>query len=92
MADMSSAQELAPPAPSSCSHCGGPCALRDITISLQSARAPVTLVRNVPADVCQSCGEVHFSVATSLLLIATLQRTDPPEELAVVPIYDLRKQ
>ncbi|HZO91397.1 MAG TPA: hypothetical protein VFB38_23945 [Chthonomonadaceae bacterium] len=72
-----------------CQHCGGECQPQLITLTLRRSQFSYALVRNVPADVCQNCGEMLFTMPTAGQLIAALQAGRTPDELALIPIYDL---
>ena len=71
-----------------CSVCGGNCVQQQITLTLRRSSTGMTQIRNVPADVCQSCGEQQFSIATAGQLIMALQQQSAPAEIAIMPIYD----
>ena len=71
-----------------CPHCGGDCAPQSITLPLRRSQYGFALMRNVPADVCQNCGEAQFSLLTSRHLMAALSANRTPDEVAVIPIYD----
>ena len=71
-----------------CPVCGGECAAQQITLTLRRSQTGLTQIRNVPADVCQHCGEPQFSVATAGQLIMALQQQSAPSEIAIMPIYD----
>ncbi|MCS6775759.1 MAG: YgiT-type zinc finger protein [Chloroherpetonaceae bacterium] len=72
-----------------CPLCGGECAPQRITLTLRRAQFGFAVVRNVPADVCQRCGEAQFSLITTRQLMAALNSDRTPDEIALIPIYDL---
>lgn len=72
-----------------CPHCGGVCEPQVISLTLRRSQFSFAVVRNVPADVCQNCGESQFSIAITQRLIAVLQAGRTPDEVALIPIYDL---
>jgi YgiT-type zinc finger domain-containing protein len=74
--------------PSCCPHCGGACESNRITITLRRTSNEFAMLRNVPAEICQLCGETQFSIPTSLRMIASLQPARPPDDVMVVPVYD----
>ncbi len=47
------------------------------------------VVRNIPAEVCQVCGEPQFSVPTAGHLVAAIQPGLEPTGHVLVPMYDL---
>ncbi len=71
--------------------CGGHCAQIVMTITLPGRNAPAALVRNVPAEVCQNCGETQFSIPVTVRLMSLLQGSQQPEDVAIVPVYNLAK-
>ena len=76
------------PTPILCQHCGGECEPQHITITLRRSQYSFAVVRNVPADVCQTCGESQFSIPTAGQLMNALQTNRTPDEIALIPIYD----
>jgi YgiT-type zinc finger domain-containing protein len=76
--------------PTCCPRCGGACEPNWITITLRRTSSEFAILRNVPAEICQLCGETQFSMPTSLRMLASLQTTRPPDDVAVVPVYDFR--
>ena len=74
--------------PPRCQHCGGECEPQRITITLRRSQCAFAVVRNVPADVCQNCGESQFTVPTTGQLMTALQTNRTPDDIALIPIYD----
>jgi YgiT-type zinc finger domain-containing protein len=74
-----------------CAVCGEACEEKMITVALPRVASGIALFRNVPAEVCRRCGETQFSLRTTGRLIALTRSDAPPEEVAVVPIYDLER-
>jgi YgiT-type zinc finger domain-containing protein len=72
-----------------CKFCGGECESQLITLTLRRSKYSFAVIRNVPADVCQNCGESLFSVSTAGKLLSTLQTGRKPDEVALIPIFDL---
>jgi hypothetical protein len=70
-----------------CPHCGGGCAPQQITLTLRCSQFGFAVLRNVPADVCQMCGEAQFSIVTTSQLMTVLQQR-MPDDLALIPIFD----
>ncbi len=71
-----------------CSACGGLCEAHHITLTLRRAANTFVLVRNVPADVCQDCGDSQFTLPVASQLISALRMDHAPADVAFVPIYD----
>ncbi len=74
-----------------CAGCGEPCEEKIITIALPRTGTGIAVFRNVPAEVCPRCGEPRFSLETTGRLMAVVRGSDPPDEVAEVPIYDLNR-
>lgn len=74
-----------------CAACGETCEERTITMALPASGTGLALIRNVPAEVCLGCGEMQFSLKTTGRLMAVVRSRKPPDEVAVVPIYDLER-
>lgn len=75
-------------APSPCQHCGGECEAQFITLTLRCSQYTFAVVRNVPADVCQICGESQFTMLTTGRLLSLVQPDRKPDEVVLIPIYD----
>jgi YgiT-type zinc finger domain-containing protein len=71
-----------------CPYCHGRCEAQIITLTLRRSPARFAVIRNVPADVCQVCGESQFTLPTTLRLLTALQEESTPVEVALTPIYD----
>ena len=74
-------------APARCT-CGGVCEAQRTALTLRRGVNTFVLIRDVPADVCQECGEMYFSLWTAKQLVTALQPQHAPDSLAVMPIYD----
>ena len=74
--------------PAICPQCGGECAAQSITLTLRCTHSNFAVVRNVPAEVCQICGESQFTMRTTGQLLAMMQANQPPAEVILIPIYD----
>src|SRR5689334_584254 len=72
-----------------CAVCGELCESKGITLALPRAASGLAVFRNVPAEVCPHCGETRFSLRTTGRLMAVVRECTPPDEVAMVPIYDL---
>ncbi|HLK58496.1 MAG TPA: YgiT-type zinc finger protein [Chthonomonadaceae bacterium] len=72
-----------------CLHCGSECTPQMISMMLRRSQIGFVLLQNVPADVCQTCGEPQFSIATTGQVMAVLNTERSPDDMAVVPIYNL---
>lgn len=79
------------PMPSRCAVCGEIVEEKHITLALPSSASGYALFRNVPAEVCPGCGETRFSLHTTGRVMAVIQEKQTPDDLVVVPIYDLEQ-
>ena len=73
---------------SCCPRCSGVCEAKRVTITLRRASSEFAILRSVPSDVCQVCGETQFSITTSLKMLAALHTTRPPDDVVLVPVYE----
>ncbi len=71
-----------------CTKCNGECEQSNITLTLRRTSSEFAIFRNVPAEICQICGETQFSMPTTLNLITSLQAKNAPDDVAIVPVYD----
>ena len=74
-----------------CAACGEHCEEKSISLALPRSASGLAVVRNVPAEVCPGCGETRFSLSTTGRLMSLFQNGEPPDDVAVVPIYDLAR-
>ncbi len=71
-----------------CQVCGGVCERQLITFTLRKSQVGFAVVRNVPAEVCQNCGESVFTLKTTGQLMSAIHSDRTPDEVALIPIYD----
>lgn len=72
-----------------CYFCGGEL-VAQMTTFVHEAHGEVKIVRNVPAYVCQQCGEREYTQETTHQLLMFLQQSPRPVEILQVPAYDLK--
>ncbi len=73
-----------------CDRCGG--GLRSGTTTLEIWRGEeLVVVRDVPADVCEQCGEAYISPEVSDELDVLLSEPGPPERILSVPAYSAKR-
>src|SRR5258707_6739106 len=71
-----------------CPCCGGECTQQSITLPLRRSPHTYVIMRNVPAEVCQTCGETQFSMPTTMRMMATMHTDRKPDDFIITPIYD----
>ena len=71
-----------------CYFCGGELAAQ-MTTFVHEAQGEVQIVRNVPAYVCQQCGEKEYTQETTHQILLFLQHPPRPAAVLQVPAYDL---
>ena len=71
-----------------CPQCGGECEPQRVTLPLKRSLYGFVLIRNVPAEVCQRCGEAQFSLPMTNQMMNALHSGRTPDEIALIPIYD----
>ena len=73
---------------STCYFCGGE--LREeLTTFIYEEHGQVWIARNVPAFVCQQCGEKEYSPDVTHRLFELVKKKLTPVETISVPVYDL---
>jgi YgiT-type zinc finger domain-containing protein len=72
-----------------CYFCGGEL-VAQMTTFVHEAHGEVQVIRNVPAYVCQQCGEREYTQETTHQLLTFLQQPPQPVEILQVPAYDLK--
>lgn len=76
--------------PEVCQMCGGRVTEKLITISLPDRDGDgIRLIHNVPAGVCEQCGEYYLTVETSRAIDALL--VEPPTREEAVPAWEFAK-
>lgn len=71
-----------------CPQCGGECEAQRVTMPLKRSPFGFVVIRNVPAEVCQRCGEAQFSLPMTNQVMTALHSGRNPDEIALIPIYD----
>jgi len=73
----------------SCYYCGGALKEELTTFVYQGEAGQVYLVKNVPALVCQKCGEKEYSQEVTHRVVTLLRQSPLSYEVVHVPVYDL---
>ena len=76
------------PAPNHCTQCGGSLEPRTITHQ-QPWGAELYEFENVPALVCQQCGEVWLEAQTGQLMETIIRQQTKPKRYHQVPVFSL---
>lgn len=71
-----------------CTYCGGNCHPTRINFTVTRSANSFALIRDVPAEVCQDCGEPQFALTVAQRISSTVNREQAPDDIAIVPIYD----
>jgi YgiT-type zinc finger domain-containing protein len=71
-----------------CDICGGTRAPSLITYTIYYDNKPV-VIENVPAEVCQQCGEQYFAPETVEKLQKIVWSKKKPKRMVETPVYDL---
>ena len=71
-----------------CRLCRGRLENRNVTFA-QPSDGRVTIVRNVPAEVCRQCGESLFSAKTAKRIQELVRSDSPPKHMELVQVHDM---
>lgn len=71
-----------------CHFCGGKLSER-MTTFLYEDDGQVWIIRNVPAFVCEQCGEKEYTQETTHRVLTFLKHPSRPADILHVPTYDL---
>ncbi|MCZ7383665.1 MAG: type II toxin-antitoxin system MqsA family antitoxin [Candidatus Methanoperedens sp.] len=73
-----------------CQFCGG--ALKKQTVNLDLwKKEKLYVIKNVPAKVCEQCGEKYFSSKIYGIIDKLLKEKSKPDDTMVVPVLSLKK-
>jgi len=73
-----------------CQFCGGNVIKKIINLDLWR-REELYIFKNVPAKVCEQCGEKYFSSKIYGIIDRLLKENSIPDETMVVPVLSLKK-
>ncbi len=74
----------------SCPLCGGKLAQKKVTHP-QEHEGQIIILENVPAEVCEQCGEVLLRPEAADRVQKLVWSQPPPKRTAHVPVYDLEE-
>jgi YgiT-type zinc finger domain-containing protein len=73
-----------------CHFCGGTVTEKKITVDYRWGDTMVTVIKNVPAGVCQNCGEQYFKATIVKAMERVVRSKRKPKEILKVPVRELR--
>ena len=72
-----------------CHFCGGEVVEKRITVDYRWGEELIALIKNVPAGVCQICGEQYFKAEIVKEMEKLAHSTESPKKLIEVPLREL---
>ena len=73
-----------------CHFCGGAVSEKKITVDYRWGETMVTVIKNVPAGVCQVCGEQYFKAPIVKAMERVARSKKKPKQVLRVPVRKLR--
>lgn len=73
-----------------CHFCGGEVVEQRVTVDYRWGEALLVVIRNVPAGVCQVCGEQYLKAEVVKEMERVAHAQEEPEELLQIPVRELR--
>jgi YgiT-type zinc finger domain-containing protein len=73
-----------------CHFCGGQVSEQKVTIDYRWGEELITVIKNVPAGVCEVCGEKYFKAAVVKAMEKTARSRSKPKEVLQVPVRELK--
>lgn len=73
-----------------CHFCGGKVSEREITVDYRWGEKLVTVIKNVPAGVCEVCGEEYFKSEIVKAMERVARSKKKPTEMLKVPVRELK--
>ncbi len=72
-----------------CHFCGGEVSEKRITVDYRWGEELIAMVKNVPAGVCQVCGEQYFKAEIVKEMERVVQSEEKPIKIIEVPLREL---
>ena len=72
-----------------CHFCGGTVSEQKVTVDYRWGEELVTVIKNVPAGVCEICGKQYFKAKVVKAMEHTAQSQSEPKEVLQVPVREL---
>jgi YgiT-type zinc finger domain-containing protein len=73
-----------------CHFCGGKVSEKKITVDYRWGAELVTIIKNVPAGVCEVCGEEYFKGPVVKAMEQLARSKTKPKELLTIPVRELK--
>lgn len=73
-----------------CRLCGGKVSEQKITVDYRWGEDLVTVIKNVPAGVCEACGEQYFKAEIVKAMERAAGSKKKPKEVLKVPVRELK--
>ena len=73
-----------------CHFCDGNVVEKKITVDYRWGEELVTVIRNVPAGVCQVCGEQYFKAPIVKAMERVARSKKKPKEVLRVPVREIK--
>jgi len=75
---------------SQCHFCGGQVSEQKVTVDYRWGEELITVIKNVPAGVCEVCGEKYFKADVVKAMEKTARSRRKPKEVLQVPVRELK--
>ena len=75
---------------SKCHFCGGKVSERKITADYRGGDDLMAIIKNVPAGVCEACGEQYFKAPIVKAMERVAHSNKKPKEMRTVPVRELQ--
>ena len=73
-----------------CHFCGGDVSERKITVDYRWGEDLVTIIKNVPAGVCEVCGEQYFKARIVKDMERVASSKKKPKTMLKIPVRELK--
>lgn len=73
-----------------CHFCGGEVSEKKITVDYRWGDKLVTVIKNVPAGVCEACGEQYFKASIVKAMERVARSKKKPRETLKIPVRELK--
>ena len=73
-----------------CHFCGGQVSEQRITVDYRWGEDLITVIKDVPAGVCEVCGEQYFKAKIVKAMEKTAHSRNRPKEVLQIPVRELK--